>query len=216
MEAKTARKILTHKVPARLYDVVEPVLQDAELRHALVENSFHKNETLRYNSVRVLFRALDTQPELFYPYWDRFAEMIVSVNGFHRAAAGQAIAFLAAVDTDCRIDKLFIHYLRLLDDPKVMVAHYFIDTLDRVCRARPDLQPKVMKALFNFEETKHLPARKELLKATILGVFDRLFDSLTVKDQKKALSFAEACVSSSSGKTKKAAKVFLTKRRGGA
>ncbi len=216
MDAKTAGKILTQKEPARLYDVVEPVLQDAELRDALVLSSFDKNETLRYNSVRVLFRALDEQPQLFYPYWDRFAQMIDSPNGFHRAAAGQAIAVLAAADTDCRIDKLFNHYLGLLDDPKVMVAHYFIDTLDRICRARPDLQPKVLKALFNFEQTKHLPARKELLKATIIGVFDRLSGTMTVKDQKKALAFVEGCLTSSSGKTRKAAKAFLAKHAGAA
>jgi hypothetical protein len=212
MEAKTARRILTQKEPPRLYDVVDPVLNDTGLRDELIEGSFAKNETLRYNSVRVLFRALDQKPELFYSYWDRFTKMIDSSNSFHRAAAGQAIAFLAVADTDCRLDPIFSHYLRLLDDPSVMVSHYFLDTLDRVCRARPELQPRIVKALLNFDQTHHLPPRKELLKADVLALLDRLFESLPIRHRKRAVAFAQACLQSPPSRTRKTAKLFLARR----
>ncbi len=209
MDTTQAKKILTQKQPARLYDVVGPVLQDASLRDALVEGSFDKDENLRYNCVRVLFRAMSQKPELFYPYWHRFAVMIDSPNGFHRSAAAQGIAFLAAVDSECRLDKIFSHYLGLLDDSKVMVSHYFIETLDRIYRVRPDLQAKIIKCLLGIDKTRHLPPRRELLKATILGVFDRLFGILPVKDQRRALAFASSALESQSGKTRKTAKAFL-------
>jgi hypothetical protein len=209
MDIKTARKILTQKEPPRLYDVVEPVLEDAALRDELVEGSFAKNETLRYNCVRVLFHAMDRQPDLFYPYWDRFAKMIDSPNGFHRSAAAQAIAFLTPVDVDCRLDPIFGHYLGLLDDPKVMVSHYFLDTLDRICRARPELQAKIVKTLLNIDQTHHLPPRKELLKADVIAILDRLFDTMPPRDQKKAVGFAAASLKSTSGKTRKTAKAFV-------
>jgi hypothetical protein len=209
MDTTAAKKILAQKEPTRLYDVVEPVLASAELRAVLVDSAFDKNETLRYNCVRVMFRAMDQQPELFYPYWDRFAEMIDSPNGFHRSAAAQAIAFLSIVDADCRLDRIFTHYLRLLDDSKVMVSHYFIDTLDRICRARIDLQPRIIKALLGIDRTHHTPERRELLKATVLAIFDRLYDALPEHDRKQAVAFAHASLQSVSGKTRKAAKSFL-------
>ncbi len=209
MDSTQAKKILTQKEPPRLYEVVDPVLQHRDLRDALVDGSFDKNETLRYNCVRVLFRAMSQRPELFYSYWERFAQMIDSPNGFHRSAAAQGIAFLAAVDTECRLDRVFRHYLGLLDDPKVMVSHYFIDTLDRIYRVRPDLQAKIIKSLLSIDKTRHLPPRRELLKASILAVFDRLFDILPVKDKKRALAFAGSALESQSGKTRKAAKAFL-------
>ncbi len=212
MDITTAKKILTEKEPARLYDVVELVLQNAELRDALVDTAFDKNETLRYNCVRVMFRALDQKPVLFYPYWEYFSEMLDSPNGFHRSASAQAIASLAIADTDCRLDKIFTHYLLLLDDPKVMVTSYFIQTLDRVARARPDFQPRIIKALLGIDRTNHTQAHKELLKADILAVFDRLFDLLPDKDRKAALVFAHAALQSTSGKTRKSAKLFLAKR----
>ncbi len=212
MDITAAKKILTEKEPARLYDVVEPVLANSELRDALVDAAFDKNETLRYNCVRVMFRALDQQPQLFYTYWDHFAEMMDSANGFHRAAAAQAIACLAVADADCRLDKVFTHYLLLLDDPKVMVSSYFIQTLDRMARSRPDFQPRIIKALLSIDRTHHTPGHKGLLKADILAVFDRLFDLLPDKDRKAVLTFADAALQSTSGKTRKAAKLFVAKR----
>ena len=214
MNMAGAWKILSRKEPAELYDLVAPVLKDTELRDAIVDGSFEKNETVRYNCSRVLFRAIDQEPRLFYPHWDRFAKMIESPNGFHRAVAAQAIAILVPVDTDCRLDPLLGRYLRLLDDPKVMVAHYFIETLDGIYRARPDLQKKIFTTLLGIDRTKHLTPRKELLKADIVMVFDRLFEALSAQERQKAVAFAESAIESSSGKTRKAAKSFRAIRSG--
>ena len=129
MNTVTAKKILTKKEPTNLYDVVQPALEVADIRDLLVEGSFAKEETYRYNCVRVLYHALEQRPDLFYQYWSNFESMLDSSNGFHRSIAAQAIALLSPVDQDCRLDVIFKHYLNLLDDPKVMVTHYFISTL---------------------------------------------------------------------------------------
>jgi hypothetical protein len=134
--------------------------------------------------------------------------MIDSPNGFHRSIAAQAIAHLASVDTDCRLDRIFNHYLKLLDDPKVMVTHYFLETLGFIYHARPDLQNRIITSLLNIDQTKHLPGRKDLLKADIVVVFDRLFDTLSATSKKKVSAFVESQRESSSPKTRKAAKEF--------
>ncbi len=213
MNATSAKQILTQKEPAKLNEVVEPVLQDAELRHLLVEGSFAKDETYRYNCVRVLFRAIAQNPVLFYPYWNRFEKMIDSPNGFHRSAAAQAIAYLSSVDTDCRLDRIFDHYLGLLNDSKVMVTHYFLETLGLIYRARPDFQRKIIATLFGIDKTDHPLQRKDLLKADIINIFDQLFDTMSLSEQKKAEAFAEAQLECSSSKTRKAAKEFQRKHK---
>ncbi len=190
---------------------MKPVLKDRELRDWLVDGSFAKNETLRYNCVRVLFRTLEREPQLFYPYWDRFAAMVVSPNGFHRSAAAQAVAHLAAVDAECRLDGLLRTYLRLMDDPKVMVTHYFIETLDRIYLARPEFQNKIIATLLSLDQTHHLPQRRDLLKADVLAVLGRLYEVLPQMDRKKALAFAHDSLEGDSSKTRKAAKDFIKK-----
>ncbi|OGO29486.1 MAG: hypothetical protein A2W33_09120, partial [Chloroflexi bacterium RBG_16_52_11] len=186
-------------------------LKDAELRDYLVEGSFAKNEIFRYNSARVIYRAIQVGPELFYPYWDRFAGMIDSPNGFHRSVAAQVIALLAAADKDRKLDPIFAHYLDLLNDPKVMVTHYFLEAIGKIYRARPDLQKEIMACLLNMDKTGHLPERRDMLKADIISVFDQLFDSFSPQDQKKASTFVKKQLESSSLKTRKAAKEFEKK-----
>lgn len=211
MNTTAASKILHQKEPAQLYDVVQPVLKDRELRDFLIENSFARDETLRYNCVRVLFRALAQQPKLFYPYWSRFETMIDSPNGFHRSAAAQGIAYLASVDEDCRLDGIFSHYLGLLNDSKVMVTHYFIETLSLIYQTRPDFRQKIVSTLLHIDQTDHPIGRRDLLKADIIYFFDAQFDALSTAHQKKAIAFAKAQLECTSSKTRKSAREFLKK-----
>jgi hypothetical protein len=213
MDTQLAKTILTQKEPAELYDLVQPALESAELRDLLVEGCFAKNETYRYNYVRVFFRALEQQPALFYPYWERFAEGINSPNGFYRSSSTQAIAFLTAVDQGRRLDSILDAYLRMLDDDKVMVARYFVQTIHLIPEARPDLRAKVIACLLDVENTRHTESRKSLLKADIISAFDRLFDSSSTQEQKEILAFVEKELNSESPSTRKAAKAFLGKYR---
>jgi len=208
MDTVTAKKILTKKEPANLYDVVQPALECAELRDLLAKGSSAKDETYRYNCVRVLFRALAQRPDLFYIYWDHFVSGLDSLNGFHRSVTAQAVAYLTSVDQDCKLDLIFKRYLNLFDDSKVMVARYFIQTIDLVARARPDLQDKIITLLLGIDNTHHTVGHKELLKADIIQAFDRLFESLSPKQHEKALAFVETQLMSKSLKTRKAAKEF--------
>jgi len=208
MDTTTAKQILTQKEPDNLFEVVQPALKDPELRDLLVEGSFDKNETYRYNCVRVFFRAIAARPELFYGYWDHFARGIDSPNGFHRSSSAQAIAHLAIVDKERKLDPIFDHYLKLLDDSKVMVSHYFLETIELIYCARPDLQNKIVACLLNIDKTKHPKSRKDLLKADVIATVDQIFDTLSPKDKKKVSAFVENQLESSSPKTRKAAKEF--------
>jgi len=211
MDIQLAKTILFQKEPAKLYDLVQPTLESAKLRDRLVEGCFTKDETYRYNCVRVFFRALEQQPGLFYPYWERFAAGIHSPNGFYRSTATQAIAHLTTVDEERRLDANFDEYLRMLDDDKVMVARYFVQTIHLIAEARPDLREKVIACLLGIENTRHTESRKSLLKADIISAFDRLFESLSAQEQKEVLVFVEKEQVSESPSTRKAAKAFLKK-----
>jgi len=213
MDIDRARIILRRTNPADLYEAVRPALVSANLRDELVEGSFAKDETYRYNCVRVLYRALEAKPGLFYRFWDRLAAGIDSPNGFHRSIGAQALALLASEDKGKKLDPIFAHYLGLLDDSKVMVSHYFLETLPLIYRARPDFRDRIVACLFGIDKTAHPIGRKDLLKADVIAVFDRIFDTLSAKDKGRALSFAKAQENCTSGKTRKAAKDFLEKHQ---
>lgn len=211
MDTQFAKTILAQKEPAKLYDLVGPALESAELRDLLVDGCFAKDETYRYNCVRVFFRALEKQPALFYIYWERFVEGISSPNGFYRSSSTQAIAFLTAVDEQRYLDSILEAYLRMLDDDKVMVARYFVQTIHLIPEARPELREKVIACLLGVENTQHTESRKSLLKADIISAFDRLFNGSSIQEQKDILAFVEKEQAGESPSTRKAAKAFLKK-----
>ena len=211
MDIQLAKSILTKKEPSELYDLVQPALESAETRDLLIDGCFAKDESYRYNCVRVFFHALEKQSALFYPYWERFVEGISSPNGFFRSSSTQAIAFLTAVDEEHRLDSILDAYLRMLDDDKVMVARYFVQTIHLIPEARPDLREKIIACLLGIENTRHTESRKSLLKGDVINAFERLFDSSSAQEQKQTLAFAEKELDSESPSTRKAAKTFLKK-----
>ena len=213
MDTQLTKTILTQKEPAELYDLVQPGLESVELRDLLVEGCFAKNETYRYNCVRVFFRALEKEPGLFYPYWERFVEGISSSNGFYRSSATQAIAFLTAADKEHRLNTILEAYLRMLDDEKVMVARYFVQTIHLIPKARPDLHEKVIACLLDVENTRHTASRKSLLKADIINAFEQLYETLSAQERKEILAFVEKERDSESLSTRKATKAFLKKHQ---
>ena len=213
MDTQLVKSILTQKEPPDLYNLVQPALESADLRDLLVEGCLAKDETYRYNCVRIFFRALEEQPALFYPYWDRFAEGIHSPNGFFRSSSTQAIAFLIAVDEEHRLDAILDDYLRMIDDDKIMVARYFVQTIYLVPAARPDLREKVVVCLLDVENTRHTESRKSLLKADIINTFDQLFESMSAQEQKETLTFVEKAQDSESPSTRKAARAFLKRHQ---
>jgi hypothetical protein len=213
MDTQLAITILTQKEPPELYDLVEPALEGVELRDLLVEGCFAKDETYRYNCVRVFFRALEQRPGLFYSCWERYVAMIDSPNGFFRSTAAQAIAFFATVDEDRRLDAILDAYLRMLDDEKIMVARYFVQTIHLIPQARPDLRGKVIACLLDIENTAHTESRRSLLKADIISAFDRLYEGSSTQEQKAILAFVTNEQDNESPTTRKAAKAFLGKHR---
>ena len=99
----------------------------------------------------------------------------------------------------------------MLEDNKVMVARYFVQTIHLIAAARPDLREKVIACLLGIENTRHTESRKSLLKADIINAFDRLFESLSAQEQKEVLAFVEKEQISESPSTRKVAKAFLKK-----
>lgn len=211
MDMQAVRSILCQKDPVELYDFVQPALEQASFRDLLVDGCFAKNETYRYNCVRVFFRALAQQPDLFYPYWNRFGSMINSPNGFFRSSAVQAIAYLVSVDRNNKLDDILNTYLQMLDDEKIMVARYFVQSIHLIPQARPDLRKKIIACLLNVDTTRHTESRKSLLKADIIVAFDKFFKNLSIQEQKVVLAFAEKERESKSPSMRKTASSFLEK-----
>lgn len=59
-------------------------LQDEKILSELLEGIVSKEDAIRYNSHKVLLRISEEHPELLYPRWKLFEDLLDSDNNYHK------------------------------------------------------------------------------------------------------------------------------------
>ena len=182
-------------------------IMNEQLRSELLGNLASKNETVRYNSHKVLLLMSGQQPEMLYSSWDYLADFLDSHNTYHKLSAVQLLANLTKADKDNKFEKLFDKYYSLLDDRSFITAAYVAQASGTIANAKPTLQTKITNRLLDIEDTHHTQERKDLAKASIIEAFAQYYQQMTNK--KRILEFVERQLNCQSPKTRKKAKEFL-------
>ncbi len=205
------RKMLVDKDHPQLEEAMRLALTDGGALDVLLDGMTSKEDTYRYNCFEVLLRISESRPQVLYPQWDHFVELLGSSNGFYRSMALRLIANLTGADEEERFETIFECYFELLDDEKVMVARYLAQSAKVIARRKPHLQARIAEKLLGIEQTHHTEGRKALIEADALEFLETFFEVLPNKEG--ALAFAEGLLMSSSPKARKAAQTFLGKHR---
>ena len=69
-------------------------LKDDDLLSELVENLKSQEETVRYNSFKVLLHITEVKPEMLYPSWDFLEDILDSKNAYWRSSSARFIGNL--------------------------------------------------------------------------------------------------------------------------
>ena len=182
-------------------------IKDKKLREELVENLWSKNETLRYNSHKILFAITEQKPEILYSKFDELVKFLDSDNTYHKCSAVWLLANLTQVDKDDKFEKIFDKYYSLLDDKSFITAAYVAQASGVIALAKPKLQVKITNRLLSIDKTHHEQERRDLTKASIIEAFTQYFDQ--VKNKKVIIDFVQEQLNCQSPKTRKKAKEFL-------
>jgi hypothetical protein len=187
--------------------VAEKALKDDKLLAELLDNLWSKNETIRYNSHKVLCLISQEHPRILYPQWDYFAQFLKSDNTYHKLSAIHILANLIKADTKGKFEKMFDRFYRLLDDKSFITAAYVAGASGKIARAKPKLQAKITNRLLSIDKTHHDPERIDLVKGSIIESFKEFSEES--KNKKKIMEFVKKQLKSKSPKTKKIAKDFI-------
>ncbi|MBN2591267.1 MAG: hypothetical protein JXA96_15490 [Sedimentisphaerales bacterium] len=182
-------------------------LKDKKLREGLLENLWSKNETLRYNSSKILFAVTEQKPELLYSKFDDLVKFLDSDNTYHKLSAVLLLGNLTKEDKDNKFEKIFNKYFSLLDDKSFITAAYIAQACGVIAIAKPNLQTKITNKLLAIDKTHHEQERIDLVKASIIEAFEKYYEQ--AKNKKKILAFVEEQLNCQSPKTRKIAKEFL-------
>jgi len=182
-------------------------IKEKKLRSDLVDNLWSKNETVRYNSSKILFSLTQQKPELLYDKWDDLVKFLDSDNTYHKLSAVLLLGNLTKADKNNKFEKIFNKYYSLMDDKSFITAAYVAQASGTIALAKPELQTKITNKLLKIDETHHQQERKDLAKASIIEAFAQYYKN--TKNKKAILRFVETQLTAQSPKTRKKAKEFL-------
>jgi hypothetical protein len=205
---KQLTHILTNKNPD--IDELSKMCRDhSPFLDELIANLKEKNETIRYNSVKILTKIADDQPEKIYPYWNNIKEQLYSNNIIPLLSGIVLISRLIRVDKNNFFRSIQDDFFDLFEHRNVIPVRYFILAIWRIGKARPEYIPRIVKILFSIDGLNQ--EHKGLLKGDALLAFAELWDLIDQTTRAKIIEFAKGLLNSESPRTKKEAKKFLQK-----
>jgi hypothetical protein len=68
---------------ADIKSLTDLIIRDQKVMAAALDNLTQKIETIRYNSYRAIKSITESDPGVFYPYWDFFMSQLESGNTYH-------------------------------------------------------------------------------------------------------------------------------------
>lgn len=189
--------------------IINKTLKDPKILAELINNLVAKDETIRYNSHKVLLIISQNKPKVLYSQWDFFADLLKSQNNFHKVIGIQILANLTKIDTKNKFEEIFDIYCKLIDAKSVMTAGHLAANLGTIAKVKPNLREKLTNVLLNIDKTHHELSRKDLIKAYVIESFNEYFNE--IEDKGEVIEFVKAQLDSKSPKTRKAAEKFLKK-----
>ena len=181
--------------------------EDQGFLSELVEGLSDKRERVGYNCLRALLLVADEHPELLYPHWQSFVELLGSGNTYFKLRGANLVAAVIDADSENRFEQIFDRYYDLLDDKSVIMASYIAGNSGKIARAKPGLQGRITNRLLSIDETHHRPERRDLIKSHALEALGEFFQES--HDKTRILEFVRAELVSTSPRTRKKAQEFL-------
>lgn len=187
---------------------VKQALENSDFLSELLDAITSKNDLIRFNCNNILFKLSEENPNVLYPHWDYFVELLKSNNNYHKLIALELIANLTKVDIENRFEDIFDEYFKIINSEKTMVAGHLAGVSGKIAYNKPNLQNKITNILLNIDNTNK-GKQVELIKAYIIDSLSYYFQD--IKNKNDIITFVKNQQNSASPKTRDKAKEFLTK-----
>lgn len=111
--------------------------------------------TARFGAGKALIVTAEKFPERVYPHFDAIASLLRSESKIMRWTAMLALAPLAEVDADRKIDTVLDIYIAFIHGGNLITAANAVKCLARIARDRPDLLVRVLAAILDVENATY-------------------------------------------------------------
>jgi len=189
--------------------ILKNVVKDKKLLDDVYSGAHSGKAEIKFKCGKVLRTLSEEKPEIIYPNWDFFIDLLDSDNTFIKAIALAIVANLTRVDSKNKFDSIFNKYYALLDDKSMITAANIAGYSGIIAIAKPKLQTKVTNKLIGIDKTHHSLECKNIIKGKAILTFNEYFEK--TKNKKKIIDFVKKQLKCESPKTRKLAREFLNK-----
>jgi hypothetical protein len=185
-------------------------IADPRLLPAILDGLDQPKADVKYSCGKALRVIADKDPEILYPYFDLFGEMLASPNKIMRWEAIYVIAGLASVDEEDRISDIWKAYFRPIEGPEMITAANIVNGAAEIAIARRELLEPAIREILRVRNGKYETEEcYRVVAGAALKAFDKLYK--LVEDKSPLVHFAELHASSSRLPTRNAARRLLEK-----
>lgn len=189
---------------------------DSSLIATVVGGLASPKAPVRYGCAKALMSLSAVRPDLLYPHWESFAELL---GGRYRILTWSSIAIIAnlsSVDAEGRFEALFDRYYALLGDGYMVTAANVAASSARVAKAKPHLADSIAERLLGVEGIATGPHMteecKRVVAEAVVEALGSFYGLLSRAEKKKVVAFAERQRTSCRGSLARAAGLFLSSR----
>ncbi len=191
------------------------VEKDFSLLPTIVSGLSSEKAAIRYGCASILTDLCEAHPKELYPYMDTFIGLLGSRHRILTWNGLAAIANLAAVDTENKLDAIFDMYFGLLRDEYLVTVANVVANSAKIAASKPHLVPEIARRLLAVGEISTTPHLTEECKRVIaekaIQSFSTFFDRLDDKQKREVTSFAKSHLDSPRKTLQREARGFVDK-----
>ena len=194
---------------------VAPLADAVERNHELIAEVLAgidaKRARVRFGASRALRILSERVPELLYPHFDFFVEMLDHDNHILKWNATVTLANMARVDREGKIDALLNRYLDLISGSNMITAANAIRGSATIAAAKPHLAKRIASRIMGVEHADYAtPECRNVAIGHALLALEELAGQLP--DQRGVRLFAARQLGNPRAATSAKARKFLKSR----
>ena len=143
------------RAKADLTQMAETAGQTPELIEQLLEGLQAKKARVKFGCGKVLCLIGQQHPELLYPRFSRFVELLDEPNKILQWQAILILSHLAQVDTEDRFAAIFDRYFAPIRGPVMITAGTIMAGAARMARARPEWADRIAGQLLHVSRARY-------------------------------------------------------------
>ncbi|UCF15267.1 MAG: hypothetical protein JSW59_17820 [Phycisphaerales bacterium] len=192
------------------HTIAERVIDEPGLLSELYKALGAKEARIKYGSAKILRIVSDTRPELLYPRFDFFADLLDSDNKIMQWQAIYVIANLARVDCRNKFEKIFDKYFAPISGPVMITAANVINAGAKIARARPELTDRITAEILKVGHAKYqTPECRNIALGHAIRSFDQFFDQ--IQHKRPVVRLIKRQLKNARSATRKKAEKFLAR-----